>query len=193
MMKFICAILAIMFSVTWLTNVLSEEPSIASGKKSEVIEAMATPAAGYPSRLEARRQAEVLHTAIHSTLQAVHHRYYREDEGLPIPAAILKDVFAELEKEQHVKLRWLVVEGQAMNSDHKPQSTFENDAVKALKSGMRAFEHSENGVYRRAGAITLTNHCLKCHVPDRKSTQNRTAGLIIVIQTEEKQETIHAQ
>ena len=31
----------------------------------------------------------------------------------------------------------------------------------------------------RAAPITLTNHCLKCHVPDRKSTEDRTAGLII--------------
>jgi hypothetical protein len=36
-------------------------------------------------------------------------------------------------------------------------------------------------MYRRAGPITLTNHCLKCHVPDRKSTKNRTAGLIISV------------
>jgi hypothetical protein len=129
----------------------------------------------------ARRQAELLHAAIHLTLQSVHQQYYREDEGLPIPAAILKDVFAELERKQHVNLRWLVVEGQAMNTDHKPKTPFENEAVKVLKSGKSAFDRAENGVYRRAGSIELTNHCLKCHVPDRKSTENRTAGLIIAI------------
>ncbi|MEJ7595180.1 MAG: hypothetical protein WKF77_26955, partial [Planctomycetaceae bacterium] len=41
--------------------------------------------------LQARRQAEILHTSIHATLQVVHDRYYREDEGLPIPAAVLGD------------------------------------------------------------------------------------------------------
>ena len=42
---------------------------------------------------QARRQAEILHTSIHATLRVVHDRYYREDEGLPIPAAIMSDVF----------------------------------------------------------------------------------------------------
>ena len=134
----------------------------------------------------ARRQAEVLHDAMHASLQVVHHRYYTEDEGLPIPAAIFKDVFADLEKEQHVKLRWLVVEGQAMNNDHKPQTPFEHEAVKALTSGKKSHEEAENGVYRRAGSIALTNHCLKCHVPDRKNTNTRTAGLIITIPIAEK-------
>lgn len=118
---------------------------------------------------------------MHSTLQVVHHEYYRNDQGLPLPAAVLKDIFAELEQEQHVKLRWLAVEGQAMNTDHNPQNRFEEEAVEALKSGKRAYEFAENGVYRRAGSITLTNHCLKCHVPNRQNLKDRTAGLIISI------------
>lgn len=128
---------------------------------------------------EARRQAEILHTAMHATLQIVHHRYYREDEGLLLPAATLKEVFAEVEKEEGITLRWLAVEGQVMNTDHSARDDFEREAAKALKSGQPAYERIENGTYRRAGPITLTNHCLKCHVPDRKSTEDRTAGLII--------------
>jgi hypothetical protein len=99
---------------------------------------------------------------------------------------MFKEVFAEVEKEQQVKLRWLAVEGQAMNSDHEPQTPFAIAAVKALKSGKREFEQSAGGVYQRAGAITLTSHCLKCHVPDRKSTKDRTAGLIIAIPVKEE-------
>lgn len=137
------------------------------------------PQATRPTLEQARRQAEMLHTTLHATLQSVHHHYYRENEGLPIPAAMLKDVFADLEQEQQVKLRWLAVEGQAMNIDHKAQDEFEKEAVQALKAGRGAFERTESGVYRRAAAITLKNHCLKCHVPDRKSTVDRTAGLII--------------
>jgi hypothetical protein len=178
--------LAITFSIASLTIALSEEPLGVSEKKSGDVEAESHPAVARPSLDEARRQAKVLHTAMHSTLQTVHHRYYQADKGLPIPAAILKDVFAELEEEQQIKLRWLVVEGQAMNSDHKPQGSFENEAVKVLKSGKREFEQAENGIYRRAASITLTNQCLKCHVPDRKSTENRTAGLIIAIPFEVK-------
>jgi len=73
----------------------------------------AAPAVASRTVEEARRLAELLHAAMHSTLQAVHQRYYREDEGLPIPGATLKEVFAALEQEQQVKLRWLAVEGQA--------------------------------------------------------------------------------
>jgi hypothetical protein len=155
-------LLAILLAFSRTSVVRSEEPATAS----LTVE-------------QARRQAEVLHATLHATLQAVHLRYYREDEGLPIPAAMLKEVFADLEEEQQVKLRWLAVEGQAMNTDHKARDEFEHAAVKALQSGKRAFEWTEKGMYRRAGAITLGNHCLKCHLPDRKSTADRTAGLII--------------
>jgi len=130
---------------------------------------------------QARRQAEILHTSIHSTLQVVHNRYYREDEGLPIPAAIMGEVFKELETGEKVKLRWLAVEGLAMNTDHLPQDSFETEAVKSLKSGKPFHEQSEDGLYLRAAPITLSSHCLKCHMPDRKSTNDRKAGLIIAI------------
>lgn len=143
------------------------------------------PAIPRPGVTQARRQAEILHTSLHATLQVVHDRYYREDEGLPIPAAIMGDVFKEIEEKDHIRLRWLAVEGQAMNSDHQPQDTFENEAVKSLKSGKPFHEESEKGLYRRAAPITLSNHCLKCHVPDRKSTRDRIAGLIIAIPIEQ--------
>lgn len=130
---------------------------------------------------EARRQAEVLHTTMHATLHLVHHRLYREDEGLPIPAGVMDEVFKELQNEQNVTLSWLVVEGQAMNTDHKADDQFERDAVDALKRGEVSHEKIEPGLYRRAAAITLTNHCLKCHVPDRKSTEDRKAGLVVSI------------
>lgn len=186
MLKCLRMALAVAIGAASFTIALSEEPLGVSEKKSGVSESIGIPAAARPSLESARHQAKVLHTAMHSTLQVVHHQYYREDEGLPIPARTLKDVFAELEKEHHIKLRWLAVEGQAMNTAHKPQDSFENEAVNALKSGRREFERVEHGVYRRAGSITLLNHCLKCHVPDRKSTEARTAGLVIAIPIEER-------
>ncbi|MFG0296027.1 MAG: DUF3365 domain-containing protein [Maioricimonas sp. JB045] len=130
-------------------------------------------------RREARRQARLLHETIHSTLHRMHHEFYREDEGLPIPAAVIEDTFDDLKETQQVELRWLVVEGQAMNTDHVARNEFEKAAVKALESGREEYEWIDGGMYRRAGAISLTNACLKCHVPDRKTTENRTAGLIV--------------
>lgn len=130
---------------------------------------------------QARRQAEILHSTLHSSLRVIHDRYYREDEGLPIPAAILGEVFKDVEAEQHVKLRWLAVEGLAMNSDHKPADEFERQSAEKLKAGERSHEATADGIYRRAAPITLSGHCLKCHMPDRKSTRDRVAGLIIAI------------
>ena len=78
-----------------------------------------------PTVDQARRQAELLHDTLCSTLQTVHHRYYLLDEGLPLPAAVLKEVFADLEKKNQIQLRWLAVEGQVMNTDHIPQDDFE--------------------------------------------------------------------
>jgi hypothetical protein len=130
---------------------------------------------------EARRQAQLLHTTIHSSLRVVHDRYYREDEALPIPAAAMGEIFKDIESAEDVKLRWLAVEGQAMNTDHVAQDSFETEAVVALKSGKPFHEEATGHTFRRAAPITLSNHCLKCHMPDRKSTKDRTAGLIIAI------------
>ncbi|MBL8815106.1 MAG: DUF3365 domain-containing protein [Planctomyces sp.] len=130
---------------------------------------------------EARRHAKLLHTTIHSTLRVVHDRYYREDEALPIPAAAMGEIFRDIESMEHVRLRWLAVDGQAMNTDHVAQGEFETEAVKALKAGKLFHEQVTEHTYLRAAPITLSNHCLKCHMPDRKSTKDRTAGLIIAI------------
>ena len=134
-----------------------------------------------PSVDEARGRARLLHETIHATLQIVHHEYYREDEGLTIPAATLKRVFPELASRQKLELRWLAVDAQAMNVDHKPRDEFEKQAVQVLTSGKDEYERVENGVYRRAGAITLTSDCLKCHAPNRTSNKERSAGLVITI------------
>ena len=137
------------------------------------------PAPPVPSIVEARHKAELLHTTMHATLQIVHHRYYREDEGLLLPAATLREVFSEIEREHNIQLRWLAVEGQVMNADHAPRDDFEKAAAKALEAGQDFHEQVLDGQLRRAAPITLSNHCLKCHVPDRKNTDDRTAGLII--------------
>ena len=180
MTKPISRTLAFALAIFFLAAVSSERSPLPA-RVEAAGDASAAASAAQPSVEEARRLARVLHTAIHSALQHVHHRYYRVDERLPLPAAIIRDVFADVEKEHQVKLRWLAVEGQAMRESHKARSAFDLEAVKVLSSGKQEFERAEKGVYERAGAITLTNECLKCHVPDRKTTENRTAGLVITI------------
>jgi hypothetical protein len=138
-------------------------------------------AAELPTVTEARGRAKLLHETIHATIQIVHHRYYREDEGLPIPALTLKDVFRELAEQRGVELRWLAVDAQAMNVEHRARDAFEKNAVEALAAGKEEFDAADNGLYRYAGVITLGSECLKCHLPNRTSTMPRAAGLTIAM------------
>lgn len=134
-----------------------------------------------PSADEARERARLLHGTIHDTLQIVHSRYFREDEGLPIPAATFKQVFQHLAERDDIELRWLAVDTRAMNIDHKPRNEFEKEAVRILLSGKDEYEAASDGVYRHVGRITLGADCLKCHLPGRSSNKSRAAGLMIAI------------
>ncbi len=142
------------------------------------------PARNVPSVDEARARASLLHETIHDTLQVVHARYFREDEGLTIPAANFKRIFESIEERNGVKVRWLVVDGRTMNVNHEPRDAFEKEAAEALSSGKDQYERFADGVYRYAGPITLGADCLKCHLPSRSSNQSRTAGLLISMPAE---------
>lgn len=136
---------------------------------------------GPTTTAEARGRAQLLHETIHGALQVMHRDFFREDEKLTIPSRSLEDVFRELTRSYGVELRWLAVNTDAMNVDHEPKTEFEKNAVKALASGRQEFETSDDKFYRHAGAIRLASQCLKCHVPNRTSTKDRTAGLVITI------------
>lgn len=109
----------------------------------------------------------------------MHRDLFREDEKLTIPSRSLEDVFQELARSYGVEVRWLAVNTEAMNVDHRVRTDFEKYAVKALASGKQEFESTEDAVYRHAGVIRLASQCLKCHVPSRTSTRDRAAGLVI--------------
>lgn len=137
-----------------------------------------------PSVEEARGRARLLHEAIHATLQVVHLEYYREDEALKLPAATMKLVFRELAERHQVELRWLAVNAEAMNVDHKPRDEFEKRAVEVLGAGKDEYESFADGTYRLASPITLSSDCLKCHAPNRRSNQDRAAALVIAMPAE---------
>ncbi len=139
------------------------------------------PAKRLPTAEEARERAEVLHDLANEMLRAIHQAYYREDEGLPIPALLMREVFQDLGKRRQVEFRWLAVDTDAMNVDHKPQTDFEKRAVKAIASGEKNFEETADSVYRHVGLVPLTSECLKCHLPNRRSTKTRSAALLITI------------
>ena len=166
-------------------SVTSADTPKNSGNEQPAAESKAAPLQ-LPSVDEARGRAILLHETIQGMLQVVHHEYYREDEKLPIPARTFKPVFRDLADRQHVEVRWLAVNGQPMNQDHTPKNDFEKQAVAAIASGAKAFELADNGLYRRAGAITLTAECLKCHVPNRTSIKNHFASLVITMPIEKR-------
>ncbi len=128
---------------------------------------------------EARARARLLYETIRGTLQVVHRDLFDEDETHAIPSASLEDVFDELAHSYQVELKWLNVETDPINVDHLPNDDFERAAVKALKAGKPRYEAVEQDRYRFAGSIRLASQCLKCHVKQRASTEDRTAGLLI--------------
>lgn len=138
------------------------------------------------SQAEARSRAMLLHETIHGTLQVVHRDFFIEDESRVIPSASMEDVFQALEDTYDVHLKWLVVETDVVNIDHKPEGDFEKAAVKALAERKPYFDAVEANTYRFAGSIRLSSQCLKCHVRNRKDTEDRTAGLVISMPIEVK-------
>ena len=129
---------------------------------------------------EARLRARLLHETIHGSLQVMHRDFFRDGGSrLPIPSESLEDVFSELEKTWRVKVRWLAVNAAALNAKHRPNPGFDELAVKAISGGSETFEASAGGVYQYAGKIDLGNQCLKCHVPQRTSLEDRKAAVVI--------------
>lgn len=163
-----------------------------TGKQDPVCEAK-TPMEGTPTETvrvptvaQAREQARLLHDSLHSTLLIVHRKYYREDEKLPIPSSVLDDVFEDLQQNRKIRFRWLSVNAEAMNIDHEPKTEFEKRAAAALADGKPEYEQVEQGIYRHVGRICLPSQCLKCHLPNRRSTATRFAGLMISLPVSEK-------
>jgi len=130
---------------------------------------------------EARGRAKWLHEVIHGSLQVMHRDFFGdgdEDGGLSLPSQSLDDVFREMERSWQVEIRWLGVNA-GKGKDHEPRDPFEEAAARALAKGAPEHEAVEGDRYRFVGAIRLQNQCLKCHVPYRKSLEDRVAGLAI--------------
>jgi hypothetical protein len=95
----------------------------------------------------------------------------------------MEDVFADVARQSQSTAEWIAVNSKAMSIDHEPDDEFERKAASELASGKTAFELVENGTYRRAGAIPLTDGCIGCHTGAfAKPTKSpRVAGLVISI------------
>lgn len=131
---------------------------------------------------EARRQAELLHEVYSSTLQIMHRRYFRPDQKTTVPSKALDDVFYRVSLRSKVKARWIAVNARAMSIDHTPKDAFEKQAARRFVAGDSSHETVENGLYRRAGRITLFGSCINCHAhAPMNQNVRRYAGLVISI------------
>ncbi|WP_035604784.1 DUF3365 domain-containing protein [Haloferula sp. BvORR071] len=149
----------------------AEVPQVGETSKTEPAKPAVNP--------EARVRAQLLHEMIHGALQVMHRDYFDPNAKDPIPSSALEDVFVEMKRGWDVDIRWLAVNGKAMNIDHEARNAFEKAAVKSLAAGGEMHDAVADGRYLYAGAINLGNSCLKCHVPDRQSLENRKAAVVI--------------
>ena len=109
----------------------------------------------------------------------MHRDLFREDEGFTLPARSLDDVFAEMKRVHGVEMAWLAVDAKPMDVDHEANDEFEKQAVKAIAAGAEEYGAVEGDRYRHAGRIRLASECLKCHLPNRTSTDDRSAAVTI--------------
>ncbi len=130
----------------------------------------------------ARDRAELLHTTHLETLAAMHHRYFHGERAI-VPARVMEDVFANLEKQTHIKAQWISASLSPMSINHEPQTEFEKHAARQLAKGTTYVETIEDGYYRRAGSVSLGGGCTSCHAGlfASTSTTPKFAGLIISI------------
>ncbi len=130
----------------------------------------------------ARERAKLLHDVYASTLEMLHHYYFRA-EGAVLPARAMEDVFSDMAESSKDKARWISVNTEAMSIQHEPKTEFEKKAAAVLATGKGEYEFVDGGVYRRAAAIPLRSSCVSCHtkhfaVPPKTP---RFAGLVISI------------
>ncbi len=137
------------------------------------------PPAPLPTEAEAKMRALLLHATVHGALQVVHRDFFRREEKMAIPSTSLKDVFKDLEAEFGVKMSWVAGDETIQHEDNKPQDAFEERAIKSIVKGEKEVSEIVDGRYRFVGSIKLQNVCLRCHVPSRKSLEDRFAGLSI--------------
>lgn len=158
-----------------------ETPAKAGAKPEEKVKGEKTTVA------VARERARLMHDLYSSTLDAMHHHYFRTNRAM-IPARAMEDVFEEMSERWNVESRWIAVNTQAMGVDHKPQDDFEKKAARELGAGKDSIEVVEDGAYRRAGAIPLGSGCVSCHAGffAGNAKTPRFAGLVISVPLDEE-------
>ncbi len=137
-----------------------------------------------PGVQAARQTARQLHEAFGGALQVMHRDYFRENERMKLPSKSLEDVFAEMARTHQIELRWLAVNANAMSVNHEPKSKFDKHVVSELSGDKDEYDEVEDGVLKFAGAIPLSDSCVRCHVRSRTSNDEKKAALVITVPIE---------
>jgi hypothetical protein len=130
----------------------------------------------------AKDRAKLMHDIYSSTLDSMHHHFFRRDRAV-LPARALDDVFKDVDRKTGIKSRWISVNTPAMSINHEPETDFEKKAAELLAEGKAEHTATEKGYYLRATPIPLGSGCVSCHTKfgatdDKKP---RFAGLVISI------------
>lgn len=135
----------------------------------------------------ARDRAKLMHHVYLSTLGSMHRHYFQANRSV-LPARAMEDVFDEIAQLDRIESHWISVNTPAMSMTHEPRTKFEKDAAAAIAAGKGEFEQIDRGVYRRAGAIPLSDGCVSCHTGFslNRPTSQRFAGLVISMPVEGK-------
>lgn len=137
----------------------------------------------------ARDRANVLQHVYLSTQDVMHRRYFHGGKSA-VPARVMEDVFSEMNRKLGVQANWISVTLKAMSINHEPETEFEKQAARALKSGKVEFESVEPSHYRRAIAVPLTGGCIHCHAGlVSRPPAKPVAGLVISIPIGEQPES----
>jgi hypothetical protein len=128
----------------------------------------------------ARDRAKIMHEIYASTLNVMHHRYFHGDRTM-VPARAMEEIFSDIKLESRAQAKWISVNLKAMNIDHEPNNAFEKQAAKEIAAGKSEVEIIEDGYYRRAVAIRLSDGCIRCHENFFKEPTKtpKFAGLVI--------------
>lgn len=184
--QMVYGIVCVLVTLVGVETVFSDEPAEAAPQTSQgtaTRTADAEPSEPEGVSLEAARdRAQLMHDVYAATLEVLHHRYFHRDRAI-IPARAMQDIFDEIERQSKTEARWISASMKPMSVDHEPTSDFEKRAAREIAAGTEQLEVVEDGYYRRAGAIPLSDGCVGCHggffKPQSKTP--KFAGLVISV------------
>ena len=182
------ALAGLLIVVSGLLSLAAEPDADSAGQKPETAAAAVetdNPEADTTPRVSvnvARDRGKLMHDVYTSTLNMLHHRYFRADKAI-IPAQAMEDVFDDIRQSSEIEARWISVNLPAMGVDHEPETDFEKQAAKQIAGGEESVEIVADGYYRRVGAISLDGGCISCHGGffRTQSTTAKYAALVISI------------